>query len=83
MLEYRDECHGCSVPGYPCIGDSCSHKNVPRYFCDVCGVEEDVYEVENIGDLCSKHLEIYLQESFDELIVQERAEILKVNIKKR
>lgn len=83
MIEYVNECCGCAVPGYPCIGASCPNRNVPRYRCDVCGVGGDIYEVEDIGDLCMEHLEEYLQESFDELVFQEKAEILKISVKKR
>lgn len=84
MIKYKDECCGCAVPGYPCLGNSCPNKNVPRYYCDVCGVGGDIYEVEGEDtDLCEQHLEEYLQESFDELIVPEKAELLKVNIRIR
>lgn len=84
MIEYVNECCDCSSPGYPCIGEACSNRNVPRYRCDVCGIRGDIYSVtdEDI-DLCEQHLDEYLRESFDELIVEEKAEVLKVNIRKR
>lgn len=84
MIEYVNECCNCASPGYPCIGEACPNKNVPRYRCDVCGIGGDIYKVENEDmDLCEQHLEKHLRESFDELIVQEKAEILGVAIKKR
>lgn len=40
---YENECCDCAVPGYPCLGPSCSNRKVPHYFCDKC---EDEFEPE-------------------------------------
>lgn len=45
MIKYEDECCGCSVPAYPCLGSSCPNRNVPHYYCDNCGEEVDEYWV--------------------------------------
>lgn len=42
---YEDECCGCAVPGYPCLGSACPNRNVPHYFCDKC---EDEFEPEEL-----------------------------------
>ena len=37
MITYEDECCGCAVPGYPCMGSACPNRNVPHMYCDNCG----------------------------------------------
>ena len=44
MIEYENECCDC---GLPCLGNSCPNRNVPHFYCDDCGCEEDLYEFEN------------------------------------
>ena len=43
MIKLVNECVGC---GLPCQGDSCPNRNVPRFYCDSCGDETDLYEFE-------------------------------------
>ena len=51
---YEDECCGCAVPAYPCMGDACPNRNVPHLFCDSCKDEvNELYETEN-GQLCAE-----------------------------
>ena len=53
-IRYEDECCGCSVPAYTCMGDSCPNRNVPHLYCDKCKEEMDeLYETEN-GQLCAE-----------------------------
>lgn len=33
---YEDECIRCTTMGLPCLGSSCSKRNVPYWFCDEC-----------------------------------------------
>lgn len=49
MIRIENHCCGCATPAYPCLGDSCSRRNVEVYYCDKCGEElvEDVYEDED------------------------------------
>lgn len=42
MIRYEDHCCDCAVPGYPCLGDSCSLRHVPVLYCDMCG--EEIWE---------------------------------------
>ena len=62
MKYESNECCDCAVPGYPCLGDSCSLRHVPRYRCDTCGAddlsEDDIKEVDG-QHLC---LECYEKE---------------------
>lgn len=43
MKKIENECCSCAVPAYPCIGDSCSKRNVEHYYCDECGAEDTLY----------------------------------------
>lgn len=47
MRYEQNDCCGCAVPGYPCLGDACSLRHAIYYKCDRCGVdelcEEDMY----------------------------------------
>lgn len=51
MVRYENECCDCATPGYPCLGDSCSNRNVPHFYCDECGMERKLYEFED-EELC-------------------------------
>lgn len=53
MKRIEDQCMGCAVPGYPCLGASCPNRNVEVYYCDRCGAEigDDLFEVDG-EDLC-------------------------------
>lgn len=53
MITYEDECVNC---GLPCLGTSCPNRNVPHFYCDDCGDEEDLYEYEG-EQLCIKCIE--------------------------
>ena len=61
MIVYEDECCGCAVPSYPCLGESCINRNVPHYYCDDCGDEVDIlYKVdgyEYCKDCALEHLD--------------------------
>ena len=51
MIKYEDECCGCAVPAYPCLGSSCPNRNVPHYYCDTCGEEVgEFYVVDDSTD---------------------------------
>lgn len=41
MIVAENDCVDC---GLPCLGDSCPYRNVPHYYCDECGEEEQLYE---------------------------------------
>lgn len=54
MVTMEDECCGCAVPAYPCMGSACPNRNVPHLYCDKCEEEvEDLYKTED-GELCAK-----------------------------
>lgn len=48
MIKTENECVSC---GKPCLGTACPYMNVTRFYCDECGSEETLYDVD--GDqLC-------------------------------
>lgn len=54
MKYFVNECCGCAVPGYPCLGSSCPNRNVPRWKCETCG-EDDLNEDDMHDDeMCNK-----------------------------
>lgn len=51
MKTYENECCGCATPSYPCIGELCSLRRVPHWYCDECDEERKLYEYEG-QELC-------------------------------
>lgn len=37
MIEYENECLGCTSMGMHCKGKSCPNREVPHHYCDECG----------------------------------------------
>lgn len=69
MIKYENQCCGCAVPAYPCIGDDCSLRHVPVYYCDCCKNECHIlYEID--GDQycedCARNL---LKEVFETMAI--------------
>ena len=56
MIRIENDCCGCAVPAYPCLGDSCKLRNNPHYYCDQCGEEDTLYESYNGKQLCRECL---------------------------
>ena len=52
MVKYENECCGCAVPGYPCLGDACKLRRVPHFYCDECKEETTLYEFDG-KQLCA------------------------------
>lgn len=52
MIRVENDCCGCAVPAYPCLGDSCPLRHQKHYYCDSCGDEaEKLYRLDGM-DLC-------------------------------
>lgn len=61
MVTYENECCGCAVPGYPCIGSSCPNRHVKHYYCDNCKDDvEKLYRFEG-DELCLDCIEKRLE----------------------
>ena len=43
MKKVENECV-CCAPELGCLGDSCRHRNVVRFYCDRCGDETTLYD---------------------------------------
>lgn len=62
MVKYENECCGCAVPAYPCMGSACPNRRVPYLYCDKCGEEVDkLYEYDS-QQLCIDCIETSLKE---------------------
>ena len=51
MKRIENDCCDCATESYPCLGNSCSKRNVEHYYCDECGDETKLYEFED-KELC-------------------------------
>lgn len=72
----ENHCVNCDLP---CLGNSCSYRNAEVLYCDICGDVEVAYRIEN-EDYCKECAEKYLSEVFNELSLEERAEVLGICI---
>ena len=77
MRKVEDFCVNC---GLPCRGNACVYSNVTVYYCDECGKEAE-YIIDG-KDYCEDCAKEYLQESYDELTMIEKANALDINISK-
>lgn len=41
MVREENDCCGCAVPAYPCLGDACDLRHARHYYCDECKEEVD------------------------------------------
>ncbi len=78
MRKYEDHCVGC--PRELCIGKACPYLDVAIDYCDTCG-EIAEYSV-NGEDFCKKCIDKYLCDMFGEMILSEKAKLLKIDIHK-
>lgn len=46
MIKIENECVDCP-PDIGCLGSSCPYMNVPRFYCDQCNCEEELYWFED------------------------------------
>lgn len=60
MKKIENDCCGCAVPGYPCLGSGCKLRNAIHYYCDDCGDETQLYEF-NEQELCIECIETMLE----------------------
>lgn len=77
MKKIENECCGCSVPAYPCMGDSCPNRHVLHYFCDKCKQEfepEALFVNEDDEELC---IECFLL-NYETVAQRDRYEYIQV-----
>lgn len=48
MVKIENDCVGCP-PEMGCLGSSCPYRDVPHYYCDDCGCEDDTFYRFNSG----------------------------------
>ena len=76
MIRIEDHCVGCPRE-IGCYGDSCSMRNVPVEYCDVCG-SQAAYRY-NGDDLCEPCLRDLLKEEFEGLSTYEMLAVLNAD----
>lgn len=56
MTRHENHCCDCATPGYPCLGNACSLRNVEVHYCDNC--EEELTEIYDVDgeELCEECL---------------------------
>ena len=52
MIKYQNDCRGCAVPAYPCLGDSCPLRHSRHLYCDKCGDDVEKLYYLNGEELC-------------------------------
>lgn len=77
MIQYENQCVDC---GLPCIHNSCPYYNVEMHYCDECG-DYAGYIIDNT-DYCETCAKEFIKREFDELTLQEQAEIMNIVIEK-
>ena len=60
MKRIENDCCGCAVPGYPCLGRACELRNAIHYYCDRCGDETQLYDFDD-QELCIDCIETMLE----------------------
>ena len=56
MRRVENDCCGCAVPAYPCMGDSCPNRHVIHLYCDKCENETSNLYSYNGQELCESCL---------------------------
>lgn len=54
MIRVENDCCGCAVPAYPCLGDSCPLRHSRHLYCDKCGDEVDKLYIIGNKELCDE-----------------------------
>lgn len=56
MITYEDECCGCAVLAYPCMGSACPNINAKHLYCDKCDEEAEKLYKYNGEEICEECL---------------------------
>ena len=64
MKKIENECVGCTEIGLPCLGIACPKRNVPHWYCDECGEEEELYHYDG-RELCIECIKNLLEKVED------------------
>ena len=64
MIREENDCCGCAVPAYPCLGNACPRRHTIHMICDECGEE-----VERLWDYKGDQLceDCVREHAFDDL----------------
>ena len=77
MRKIVDNCVGCKDMGLPCLGSSCPNGKTYVEFCDECDNLANCFlDGKALSEDCAQE---YLTESFGDLSVKEKAEVLQMD----
>ena len=79
MIVYEDRCVMCP-PEMGCLGNDCPKLHVPVHQCDICRRYVADYQIDG-EDYCETCAKKYIQDAFDDLSLQEKADLLHINLK--
>ena len=77
MITYENQCVDC---GLPCIYEACRYYKVTVHYCNACDEEYAEYKLGN-EDLCEDCVRNLCRELFNDLSLQEQAEVLGIKLK--
>lgn len=80
MRKVIDNCVGCTDLGLPCMGNSCPNRKTYVEFCDECDDHAN-YFIDG-KSYCEDCATVYLSEIFNELEIDEKANVLDINIQR-
>lgn len=78
MRKQENQCVDCP-PELGCMGGSCPYRDITVFYCDQCNSEGAEYIIDN-EDFCEDCAEQYLQDTFDDLTISEKAKALDVDL---
>lgn len=62
VIRIENDCCGCAVPAYPCLGNYCPLRHTEHYYCDCCGNETDKLYKFKGKEICGECLEEFMDE---------------------
>ena len=77
MKKIESFCFDCELP---CLGKICPNHSGTVYYCDKCKSYAE-YQIDGV-DYCEPCVEEYIQETFEDLTIIEKAKVLNISLHK-
>lgn len=61
MVREENNCCGCAVPGYPCLGTGCLKRHERVLICDNCKEESEYLYIVDGEQLCEECLLMHFE----------------------
>lgn len=79
MRVIEDNCVGCPEE-LGCLGEACPYRHMHIDYCDICGDDLAECKIDN-QDMCEECAKEYLLDVFNNLTIDEKADVLEVEFK--